>query len=38
MKFKIIFKIIPDKFLIGYVLDYNNLGRNLDSIYVLSNK
>jgi len=29
-------KIIEDKFVIGYGLDYNKLGRNLDSIYVLS--
>ncbi len=26
---------IPDKFVIGYGLDYNNFGRNLDSLYVL---
>lgn len=26
---------VPDKFLVGYGLDYNSLGRNLESIYVL---
>lgn len=28
-------KIIPDKFVIGYGLDYNNFGRNTDTIYAL---
>ena len=28
-------KEIPDKFVIGYGLDYNNLGRQLDMIYAL---
>lgn len=28
---------IPNKFVVGYGLDYNGLGRNLDSIFVLSN-
>ena len=28
-------KIIPDKFVVGYGLDYNNVGRNLDEIYSL---
>jgi hypoxanthine phosphoribosyltransferase len=27
---------IPNKFVVGYGLDYNGLGRNIDSIYVLS--
>ncbi len=27
---------IPNKFVVGYGLDYNGLGRNMDSIYVLS--
>ena len=26
---------IPDKFVVGYGLDYNGLGRNLDRIYQL---
>jgi hypoxanthine-guanine phosphoribosyltransferase len=26
---------IPDKFVVGYGLDYNGLGRDLDSIYRL---
>lgn len=26
---------IPDKFIVGYGLDYNGLGRNLDSVFVL---
>ena len=26
---------IPNKFVVGYGLDYNGLGRNIDSIYVL---
>ena len=28
-------KTIPDVFVVGYGLDYNNLGRNLDSIYAI---
>jgi len=27
---------IPDEFIVGYGLDYNNLGRNIDSIYKLT--
>ncbi len=27
---------IPDKFIVGYGLDYNGLGRNLDSVYQLT--
>ncbi len=27
---------IPDEFIVGYGLDYNNLGRNLDSIYKIT--
>ena len=27
---------IPDMFIVGYGLDYNNLGRNIDSIYKLT--
>lgn len=26
---------VPDKFLVGYGLDYNSMGRNLEKIYVL---
>jgi hypoxanthine phosphoribosyltransferase len=29
---------VPDKFLVGYGLDYNGIGRNLDKIYVLKDK
>lgn len=29
---------IPNKFVVGYGLDYNGLGRNMDSIYVLSSQ
>lgn len=29
---------VPDKFLVGYGLDYNGRGRNLDKIYVLIDK
>jgi len=29
---------VPDKFLVGYGLDYNGMGRNLDKIYVLTDK
>ena len=28
---------VPDKFLVGYGLDYNGLGRNLEDIYVMEN-
>jgi hypoxanthine phosphoribosyltransferase len=28
---------VPNKFLVGYGLDYNGLGRNLDDVYVLEN-
>ena len=28
---------IPNKFVVGYGLDYNQLGRNLDSLYELKN-
>lgn len=28
---------VPDKFLVGYGLDYNGSGRNLEDIYVLAN-
>jgi len=28
---------VPNKFLVGYGLDYNGLGRNLEDIYVLKN-
>ena len=28
---------VPDKFLVGYGLDYNGLGRNLEDIYALEN-
>ncbi len=27
---------IPDEFIVGYGLDYNNLGRNIDSIYKIT--
>ena len=27
--------VVPDKFLVGYGLDYNSFGRNLQNIYVL---
>jgi len=29
---------VPDKFLVGYGLDYNSFGRNLESIYILNEK
>ena len=31
-------KSIDDKFIVGYGLDYNGLGRNLPSVYQLTNK
>ena len=31
-------KAIPDKFIVGYGLDYNNLGRNKSEIYQLTTK
>jgi adenylate kinase len=31
-------KSIPDKFIVGYGLDYNNLGRNYSEIYQLTQK
>ena len=31
-------KIIPDIFVVGYGLDYNNLGRNLEIIYALDKR
>ena len=30
--------IVPDKFLVGYGLDYNGMGRNLENIFVLDEK
>ena len=30
--------VVPDKFLVGYGLDYNSFGRNLQNIYVLKDR
>ena len=30
--------VVPNDFLVGYGLDYNGLGRNLEDIYVLDYK
>ena len=35
LKIKYVGRVIEDKFVVGYGLDYNNLGRNINAIYSL---